>query len=226
MEIPGLKKVADAIGDAFSVFDFSFFISGAVTLSFIAIDLHYYGYDGVLKFNGWESVVICIVAIYICGLMSWSCGKLMRWGILRLIWGKDGVKNDFNKIFEKTRRISTRQSGTVGSVEDSRDNNDVDYTKMWIEIEKKDNLAGKYTALNRMWVMVAIYEGLVCSWFVGLLVYLDGCLIGDWITTKSIVYNLIPPLVLLCLICISLHRATVYSRDLIKEVVVTYYNMN
>lgn len=31
MEIPGLNKVGDAIGNAFSVFDFSFFISGAVT---------------------------------------------------------------------------------------------------------------------------------------------------------------------------------------------------
>lgn len=40
MEIVGLNKIVNALGNAFSVFDFSFFISGAVTLGFIALDLH------------------------------------------------------------------------------------------------------------------------------------------------------------------------------------------
>ena len=97
MEIVGLNKVIDALGNAFSVFDFSFFISGAVTLGFIALDLHYYGHDGILQLQGWTSVLIYILAIYVCGLMSWSIGKQMRWGLLRLLWGKDGIKKDFDK---------------------------------------------------------------------------------------------------------------------------------
>ena len=43
MEISGLNKIMDAIGDAFSIFDFSFFISGAATLGFVMLDMHYYG---------------------------------------------------------------------------------------------------------------------------------------------------------------------------------------
>lgn len=72
MELFGLNKIVDTLGNAFGVFDFSFFISGAVTLGFIALDLHYYGHDGILQLQGWTSVLIYILAIYVCGLMSWS----------------------------------------------------------------------------------------------------------------------------------------------------------
>ena len=71
MEIEGINKIADALGNAFSVFDFSFFISGAATLGFVALDLHYYGHDGVLRLAGWTSVLVYLIAIYVSGLMSW-----------------------------------------------------------------------------------------------------------------------------------------------------------
>lgn len=225
MEIVGLNKVIDALGNAFSVFDFSFFISGAVTLGFIALDLHYYGHDGILQLQGWTSVLIYILAIYVCGLMSWSIGKLMRWGLLRLIWGKDGVRKDFEKVYNDTQNNNTKGQQDATQVTTGNESNRVSYTKMWIDIEKKPELASKLSSLNKMWVMVAVFEGLACSWMVGILVYLDGWLVGGWLINDSILLKLVPLLVLIVMIVVCLHRATCYSRDLIKDVVTTYNNL-
>lgn len=225
MEIVGLNKIVDALGNAFSVFDFSFFISGAVSLGFIALDLHYYGHDGILQLQGWTSVLIYILAIYVCGLMSWSIGKLMRWGLLRLIWGKDGVRKDFEKVYNDTQNNNTKGQQDATQVTTGNESNRVSYTKMWIDIEKKPELASKLSSLNKMWVMVAVFEGLACSWMVGILVYLDGWLVGGWLINDSILLKLVPLLVLIVMIVVCLHRATCYSRDLIKDVVTTYNNL-
>lgn len=220
MEIPGLNKIGEAIGNAFSVFDFSFFVSGTVTLSFIVLDMHYYGYNGILYLEGWKAVAIYILAIYVCGLMSWSVGKLMRWAILWLIWWKKrGINGDFKTQFEKIESCYI-----VNPTETGNKTNDVKYSEMWIEIEKEDNLARKLNSLNKMWVMVALYEGLAFSWIVGLLVYFDGWLVGKWIKTSCLFWNIVPCFVLLGLSAASLHRATRYSCDLIKDVITTYYN--
>lgn len=220
MEIVGLNKVIDALGNAFSVFDFSFFISGAVTLGFIALDLHYYGHDGILQLQGWTSVLIYILAIYVCGLMSWSVGKLLRWGLLWLLWGKDGIKKDFDKIFEEAKAVY------VSKGKATKNQNSTSYQEMWIEIENDSKYAGRMSYLNKMWVMVAVFEGLAFSWIVGLLVYLDGWLVGGWITTSNVYFNIVPCAVLIGLAIVSFHRATIYSRDLIKEVVTTYNNLD
>lgn len=225
MEVVGLNKIVDALGNAFSVFDFSFFISGAVSLGFIALDLHYYGHDGILQLQGWTSVLIYILAIYVCGLMSWSIGKLMRWGLLRLIWGKDGVRKDFEKVYNDTQNNNTKGQQDATQVTTGNESNRVSYTKMWIDIEKKPELASKLSSLNKMWVMVAVFEGLACSWMVGILVYLDGWLVGGWLINDSILLKLVPLLVLIVMIVVCLHRATCYSRDLIKDVVTTYNNL-
>ena len=225
MEVLGLNKIVDALSNAFSVFDFSFFISGAVTLGFIALDLHYYGHDGVLQLQGWTSVLIYILAIYVCGLMSWSIGKLMRWGILRCLWGKDGVKNDFDEIFAKAKAENAiRQGGEPEAENPGEDDDNTGYKKMWIVIEKNEKMAGRLSSLNKMWVMVAVFEGLAFSWVVGIIVYFDGWLVGRWIKTECFWLNIVPLLVLVALIIVSLHRATKYSRDLIEEVVAVYYN--
>lgn len=220
MEIPGLNKVGDAIGNAFSVFDFSFFISGAVTLAFIVLDIHYYGHDGILNIEGWKSVVGWILAIYVCGLMSWSTGKWLRWVILSKFLPGNGVKGDFKKIFEKTVQF---YDPNVFNDTNLPSTNDIIYTKMWLYISMQDNLKEKTSYLNKMWVMVAVYEGLIISWIVGLMVYLDGLLIGKWITLNYGWCLIIPIVGFIILFVSSCWRATTYSRDLIREVVVTYY---
>ena len=222
MEIPGLNKVGDAIGNAFSVFDFSFFISGSLTLAFIVLDMHYYGHDGILSLNGWKSIVGWILAIYICGLMSWSTGKCIRWGILHL-FRRGGVQGDFKDVFEKTAsRFNQNEVSKVANIV-TTDDNDVAYTRMWLSISMDEKLKEKTTYLNKMWVMVAVYEGLLFSWIVGLFVYLDGLFVGKWISLDSYWLCVVPILVLLVLFASSCWRATAYSRDLVKEVVVTYY---
>lgn len=224
MEKIGLNLIVDSLGNVLSVFDFSFFISGAVTLGFIVIDLHNHGLDGFLQLDGWKLVMICILAIYVCGLMSWSIGKLMRWGVLRIFWGKDGIKKDFDDIFERTKKALVKKNDSSEVADDNDTINDFLYTNMWIEIEKDSTLASKLSSLNKMWVMVALFEGLSFSWLVGLFVYFDGWLIGKWITNSCTLYHIVLCLVFLGLSIVSLHRATKYARDLVKDVVATYYS--
>lgn len=222
MDIPGLNKVGDAIGNAFSVFDFSFFVSGTVTLGFIVLDMHYYGHDGILKLDGWKSIVGWILAIYVCGLMSWSIGKWIRWGIFRVLWHKKGgIRGDFEKIFNET--IEKCNSNPGENAVNAIDANDIKYTTMWLYIDMKEKLKEKMSFLNKMWVMIAVYEGLMSSWIVGLMVYLDGFLIGKWISPNPKWCFVVPIIILLILFSSSCWRATAYSRDLIKEVIVTYY---
>lgn len=221
METFGLNKIVDALGNAFSVFDFSFFISGAATFGFITLDLHYYGYDGILHLTGWVSVVIYILAIYICGLMSWSIGKLMRWVILRFIFSKKGgIRGEFDAMFDDISK--SYPSAAVG---DNQKSKDVKYSEMWIEIEKESSLQSKLNSLNKMWVMVALFEGLSFSWLVGFFVYLDGLLFGKWISVSNVYSMFVPCIVLLGFMAASLHRATIYSRDLVKDVITTYYTI-
>ena len=212
----GLDKIVDALANAVSVFDFSFFISGAVTLGFIALDLHYYGHDGVLHLAGWIGAMIYILAVYVCGLMSWSIGKVMRWSILKWIWRKNGgIDGDFKKKFKENIPSGAAAEGT------NREEV-VKYAEMWVEIEKNPEMAQRLNMLNKTWVMVALFEGLAFSWIVGLFVYLDGWLVGKWIQTSCWFFNIVPCGVLIGLTAVSLHRATKYSQDLIKDVIVTY----
>ena len=223
MEGIGLNKIVDSLGNALSVFDFSFFVSGAVTLGFIALDLHYYGHNEILQLQGWTSVLIYILAIYVCGLMSWSIGKVMRWCVLRLLWGKDGIRKDFYERYVKVAENSTsvQKEKRKSNGQDDRFF-DVEYPTIWVVIGGRPDLADRFSSLNKMWVMVAVFEGLAFSWLVGILVYMDGWLVGKWIKTESILYNIVPLLVLVGLIVACLHRATRYSQDLIKDVVSTY----
>lgn len=222
MDIPGLKKVGDAIGNAFSVFDFSFFVSGTVTLGFIVLDMHYYGHDGILKLDGWKSIVGWILAIYVCGLMSWSTGKWIRWAIFRVIWyKKGGIRGDFKKIFDET--VGKYNQNPGDNAVNTINANDIKYTAMWLYIDMEEKLKEKMSFLNKMWVMIAVYEGLMFSWIVGLMVYLDGFLIGKWISPNPRWSFVVPIIILLILFISSCRRATAYSRDLIKEVIVTYY---
>ena len=133
---------------------------------------------------------------------------------------------DFEKIYNETLNDDTngQQDATLLTTENT--SNRVSYTEMWIKIEKKPELASKLSSLNKMWVMVAVFEGLACSWMVGIFVYLDGWLVGKWLTNDCFFLKLAPLFVLMAMIAVCLHRATCYSRDLIKDVVTTYNNLD
>lgn len=220
MNTSGIDKIINILGNALSVFDFSFFISGAMTLGFLLLDLYYYGHSGFFKVSGWMAVFIYILAIYVCGLMSWSIGKMMRWCILKLIWWKKGgIHGDFIVLFDKTMKnyVVDRKISDDSS-------RDTLYSEMWVGIEKYPAKASKLNYLNKMWVMVALFEGLSFSWLVGLLVYLDGLIIGKWIVAPCLFYKIVPCMILIGFTVVSLHRATTYSRELVKDVISTYYN--
>lgn len=224
MGLFGIEKFTEPLGKALSVFDFSYFISGAVTMGFVALDMHYYGHNGPYILGGWLGIVLLVLATYVCGLMSWSIGKTIRWWILRLIlWKKDPVSEDFERIYRESRFVFGNERTQQAENTDLSMKHKIDYTSMWIELEKNEMAAPRLAYMNRMWVMTAVFEGLITSWIVGLIVYLDGWLIGGWIKTGCIVYNIIPILILLVLVCVSFVRATEYARGLIREVIAAYH---
>ena len=131
MDLSGLNKVFNTLGDAMGVFDFSFFISGFATFSFSLVEVYHYIPDILHKLTEWEAIVIVVFVIYLCGLMSWTIGKMIRWGMLCIIHGSiHGVRADLNKVMQDTRR-------GLG-INENITNPEVLYTKMWIELCKNN----------------------------------------------------------------------------------------
>ena len=224
MGLFGIEKFTEPLGKALSVFDFSFFISGAATMGGIALDMHYYGHDGPYAIGGWLGPALLIIATYICGLMSWSIGKTIRWWILRLVLcEKDPVNADFERIYQESQYVLGNKKPHEAENTDVSMKHNIDYTSMWIVLEKNEKAAPRMTYMNKMWVMTAVFEGLITSWIVGLMVYLDGWLIGGWIKTECIIYNIIPIFILLAFVYVSFVRATEYARGLIREVIAAYH---
>ena len=101
MDLSGLNKIVNTLGDALGVFDFSYFISGFTTFGFLMVKIHYFIPDILHKLTGWEAVVVSVFAIYLCGLMSWAIGKIIRWIIFCFVHGSiHGIRADLKAVMQ------------------------------------------------------------------------------------------------------------------------------
>lgn len=135
-------KIFNRIADVFSIFDFSFIISGTTAFVQIYIFLLFSNYDvlGLLSehFN-WYFVIFII---YILGLVMFALGRLVRQELLE-------QKKYKYKLFEEYNVCKA----------ENKDKIDALYCKYWDNL-KTDAKEKDYEYYNRLWVMTAVYEGL------------------------------------------------------------------
>lgn len=219
MDLPGLNKILDTLGDALGVFDFSFFISGFTTFCFLMLEVHHYNSDILYKLLGWEMVVVVILIIYICGLMSWTLGKMIRWLVLCICHcSPHGIRDDLRKVMQKT------QEGL--GVPRTMKNFETVYSKMWVDLSEKEEGMKRIPFINQMWVKRAVFEGLITSWLVGFMVACDvDCYQKLLNLTENSCLPCILKVTMIVLVIVSVYTGTEYARVQIKEVVIAHHKI-
>ncbi|MBO7210140.1 MAG: hypothetical protein J6V44_03890 [Methanobrevibacter sp.] len=136
------KKITSKIADIFNIFDFSFIISGFTAFVVICVFLLFRYNDVFLLLQNYFRWYIVIPAIYILGLVMFGIGRYARQELFQ-------HKKRKYELFKK-----------YGFCTQSEDEIDAIYCQYWDNLKKEDNKYD-YEYYNRMWVMTAVYEGLI-----------------------------------------------------------------
>lgn len=141
-----LNKIMDRIANVFSVFDFSFIISGIAAFMIIYTYLSFTYSDVLLLMDSNHSWIFIIFIIYILGLIMFTLGRYIRQEVF-------GQKKSKYQLFKK-----------YGFSSESVEEIDAIFSQYWNNL-RNDNSERTYDYYNRLWVMTAIYEGLSGSAF-------------------------------------------------------------
>lgn len=221
----GLGKLLDSIGGALHIFDFSFFISGSVTFALVVIDaIAHCGrswLDTLLVLPAWIVVMVILLSIYVCGLMSWSIGRELRKAFIK---EDESCGNpelcDFTHTFDSLVESLGLREEDLPSISNKMDI----YYYMWIKLDSlgNDDVKGRLAYCNRMWVMRALFEGLLFSWLLGILILLDLAFSVKWFPLYSVWYTLPVFILLILLMYFTYKSSTNYANSQIKEIVIAY----
>jgi membrane protein DedA with SNARE-associated domain len=77
-----LKVIFEKIAGFFDIFDLSFFVSGALTLSAVLFSLYSAGV-ALPIFEGWKEVLGIVLGCYIGGLLSFAAGRWLRMSVVK-----------------------------------------------------------------------------------------------------------------------------------------------
>ena len=203
------QKIIDRISEAFSFFDFSFLISGSATFAICCYTLNRLGTD-VSSDSSFLNVCVSIVGIYIAGLISFALGKKIR------VWMVDKDGKRFEEIFNETVRF------TKGAEYDYNTQNlKLRYTQMWAHLRDNQEAKESMTFLNRLWVMQAVFEGLMISSAIAIV---GGVILGIVLGWKQCdVWYMIIGGLIAAIACYWEGKR--YAETQIKEVIITYYQL-
>lgn len=233
--IDTFKKTIEDILEGLNFFDFSFFISGFATfftLMFFMEELFAKTYE----YKSVYGVLAAIILIYVCGVVSFSMGKIIRPLIRKYLekarWNWLKVKS-FDELFEEGQKwaLENKKKTMPGATTNDlpgqlsfSDQKGMAYSAMWIEIRRKDERGTYYKPLYRQWVMQAVCEGLMFSFLLIILL----SVVAIYINTKEhSSYHLYIASSILAIIGIwgCCREAQRYAENQIKEVVISYYCM-
>ena len=139
-----LNNILDRIADVFSVFDFSFIISGMAAFIMIYTFLSFSYREALLLIDSNNSWIFIIFIIYILGLIMFALGRYIRQEVF-------GQKKSKYQLFKK-----------YGFSSDSYEEIDILFSQYWNNL-RSDSNEKSYDYYNRLWVMTAVYEGLAGS---------------------------------------------------------------
>lgn len=140
-----IDNILNRVANVFNIFDFSFFISGAV--AFIQIYLFMLFNDNnnlvVLEkyFNWWNVLIV----IYILGLVMFALGRFIRQDMFKQKYRKYSLFEEYG-ICDKSKEKEI----------------DMLFCQYWTNLRNGNDLKG-YDYYSRLWVMTAVYEGLASN---------------------------------------------------------------
>ena len=147
-------KIFNRISDVFSIFDFSFIISGTTAFVQIYIFLLFYNNDVLGLLSEHVNWYFVIFIIYIFGLIMFALGRYVRQVLL-------GQKKYKYKLFEKYNVCDAKNEEKIDAL----------YCKYWDNLKKEGN-EKDYDYYSRLWVMTAVYEGLIGNVVLALVLFI------------------------------------------------------
>lgn len=203
------QKIIDRISEAFSFFDFSFLISGSATFAICCYTLNRLGMD-VSSDSSFLNVCVSIVGIYIAGLISFALGKKIR------LWITNKAGTHFEEIFNETVKfINDSKAGN------NKQNLKLQYAQMWAHLRDNQEAKESMMFLNRLWVMQAVFEGLMFSSAIAIVSGGILWIVIGW-NMCDVWYMIIGGLIA-AIACYWEGKR--YAETQIKEVIITYYQL-
>lgn len=181
--VQSLQALLGRISGFFDIFDLSFIVSGASSLTALLL---VYKLHGPTAFPEWVSGgyggALIVLGCYVLGILSFVLGRLLRRLVMLCLSRAsfatrlarsvgDAVlshelspKADDDSPQAKCLRILTRQH-TRGTkpIEPVRSTALRLYTMMWTQVRQQAELTPSQVLLNRYWVMAALCDGMIVS---------------------------------------------------------------
>ena len=217
------QKIIDCIADAFSVFDFSYIISGGISFVLIFVDLTFI-HQVSFPINGsLPKLISAIFLSYVLGLVVWVIGRFVRNRFMN-------KEKDFITLFESTIKVlDFGVNIPVSSDEQSKAvyvNTAYSYMWSWLQTMKQDEqIFSKIRLINRYWVMQAVFEGLIGVALLVLLIFIDYCYTKDVciFTCEEIIGAFLFLGLLLLLVYLFALEARKYARTQVLDIITLYY---
>ena len=236
------QKIIDKISEAFSFFDFSFFVSGAATYGISCYFL--WQFDELKPFGSTTTnVLISIILIYLCGVISFSYGKWIRLKYFQITRGCTKLLKKFNWIQKLQRRFNWIQKllrtpdrfvecfdKAIQYVNKGLEPNkqfprntllesekSYFYTEMWSFLRNRPEAKETVAFLNRYWVMQAVCEGLIFS---STLAFVGGIIAWEF-KGNNVIYLVISVASFLAFLILC-REGRRYAETQILEVVIAY----
>lgn len=156
------QSIIDRLSEAFSVFDFSYFISGSATCVILSVFAWYNGYCVDIPMPLWVEIITVLLFFYISGIVSMVLGKLVR---RLMLWGEKKCFHvqDFDGLY--TEAVETASTLYAFEQKDKllEGNKKLHYTMMWSALRNKESCSHTVSFINKYWVTQALCEGLMTS---------------------------------------------------------------
>jgi hypothetical protein len=160
-----LKALLARIGDIFGVFDFSFFVAGAVCFGAVMFGLHVFGvatWPAGASNPEWSAAHVgaAIVTCYVLGIVCFAAGTLRR-----------SFHRPFDALPSHLRDFGLEDRYDSLLSPGGRQTYERLYTRLWVEVRQSRELLPSFNLLTRYWVMAAMCDGLGAAWAVWALVW-------------------------------------------------------
>lgn len=209
-----IQSIIDRIAEAFSLFDFSYFISGTTSLSVLLTFMWYNGIFPHISLYIWILVPLLLVSVYVSGIVSMACGKWLRltilsWKLYRKLFGINNFKECYTQAIKETKLDVNKLA------EDSN----ISYTMMWTALKTNNEYASTVNFINKYWVTQALCEGLMATCLLAIAAVWITYFYSHWVSSFT---GLFVTVLALGSFVIFMRYARQNAEIQIKEVVAAY----
>lgn len=193
------SRISEKIARVLDVFDFSYIISGATACVMIYFYFLFTDNQEILsKLNTIPWYVVILIA-YIVGLIMFATGRVIRQEII-------GDKKRKYELFKKY------------GIEKSEQEVDALFCKYWDNIQNNEN-EKEYAYYRRLWVMTAVYEGLIGDLLLAAMLYIID-IFKNFDGIGLLVLKLLLTLIVVgFVLCILLRESRKYADTVVNDLI-------